>query len=119
MNELFLTIWTAIYSVVMLAYFWELVSRDTPKISCPQWVRTFVAEAWYAIPFVILADLAIVTWGAAVPDRTLAYVLKILLLAGWLLTRPPDDRWRRRRLRLTARVRRRGSRLIVSPKGTP
>lgn len=116
MTDILMLTWITVYAVVSGCYAWEVLSRSLP-LPCPERVRTFVAETWHGIPFLMLADLAVRAWNEPVTDRLLDYALKGILLACWLLMPPPDDRWKRRRKRLAAKIRRRHGRLVVTPEG--
>lgn len=117
MTDILVSAWAAIYLMLTLCFVWEILSRTLP-ISCPAPVRALVAEIWYAIPFLMLTDLAIRSWGDPTQDNLMDYAVKGIALACWLTLRPPDDRWKRRRKRLAAKVRRRGARLVVTAEGS-
>lgn len=112
MTELLEAGWSAIYlCMISLVFWWQLV----PLVSMPDLVRGWAAEVWPFVPYAIVLDLAVDVWGRSPADSWLLYALKALALAGYFATRPPDDRWKRRRKRLAEKVSVRRGRLVVAP----
>lgn len=66
------------------------------------------------LPFLMLINLAIVTWGHPIGPNAFQYAMAAAGIAGWFMGHDDDDRWKRRRRKLAGKVARLGARLVVT-----
>lgn len=109
----FVVLWNVMYNAFIWTYVAGSFAWSFPRL--PEWARTFKREAHPFAPFIVLADLAVNTWGSNSGLHWWLFAGAVAFVAAWLFDRDDDDRWKRRRKRLSARVRSAGHRLVVEP----
>lgn len=109
-------LWFAAYMSALTLWSWAPMVKFLPT-SRLDWMMTARREIHPFLPAMIVVDLTKDVWGRPVLDGTLSYVLSVLMLFLWATSKDDDDRWKRRRRKLSAKVAQSGSRLVVVPAG--
>jgi hypothetical protein len=117
--ELLIACWSALHIAVVLI--WTLGFPPMLNWVIPARFRACLsnlgAEIHPFIPYILVIDLAVDVWGETLLEGWPAYLFKAMAFMIWLTERNDDDRWKRRRRKLRARLERAGARLIVVPAG--
>jgi hypothetical protein len=90
---------------------------EMARIRVPRLVSEASAELHPFMPFAILTNLAVITWGDPIGERWTNYAFSVVAIAGWFADKDNDDRWKRRRKRLGDRVKSLGHRLVTASDG--
>lgn len=98
---------TVLAAWVLGAIIWDLTKTDPWPVKLKREVHPFM-------PFLMLANLAVVTWGHTIGPSTVQYAITGIQVASWFMDRDDDDRWKRRRRKLAAKVSQIGARLVVT-----
>ncbi len=106
-------IWTAAYLAVMFTWLGGRPYLESLFPRRAKWLTEASAELHPFMPFAYLANLAIATWGEPLGDRWMSFATTGIALAGWFADRNDDDRWKRRRKKLTEKVAVSAGRLVV------
>lgn len=104
--------WALAYFAVLMAwvtggFIYDFTGKDPWPVQLKREIHPFM-------PFLALANLAIITWGDTLGPSAFQYATTGILLAGWFMDRDDDDRWKRRRRKLAGKVARLGARLVVT-----
>ena len=109
--------WTLVYFCVLTIWAWAPVAGLFGAHRL-RWVQAVRHEAHPFIPILTLINLALDTWGVSPVSSWLNYLSAAWVLVSWVTAPDDDDRWKRRRKKLSARIARRGARLAIVSGGS-
>lgn len=102
-------------AAMVIAYVMWVLGRPqwTAQIRMPALFAEVSAELHPFVPGLAVGLFLADSWGQPLTGRVLDAALAALQLIGWLFSPNDDDRWKRRRRRLAARIRSAGRRLAA------